>query len=545
MSTKSPVSSPSWFTWSAPGSPIQVRIALLAVHGLQRQLERPPDSDAASMPLCGFLTGDWSRPGITDITGFQPVIDLSPPAVQDAMRRSGGKLIGFYRTTPAGSLSLSLDDLLLAKSFFHHPRSAILLIESIPSGTANGAFFVWRDGRINSDVPLIPFPFDAYRLAALEQNGLPELDQEDVYPQRVARRAVPEWWGIPGKTLKSLIPVIVLAGIALFYLARRSSEPVLPGELLSPLAQPAVPAGGRKATLALTAERRGTDLLLSWDRESPAIASAITGSLFIQAGNDHRDLVLTPEQLRSGSVFYTPTGDQIDIRLQVVGRNDSVTYDSVIVLLPPGVDQRPVVVSRPAPPPATQNSSASAPVPSAAPELQPQPNPVEPRRSFSTPPGPTIARSSAPPRLDEPPPDVSLTPKAPSPSSLFNVQPAAPPAPAVPAPTPAAPSQPPVSTQRKTAPGPQSPVPISQPLPRFSSELRAVIFNPVTVQVKVTIDAGGKVVKAEALPRNDVHVLLLQAAADAARNWKFRPATINGLPVPGEAIVSFVFSRAR
>jgi TonB family protein len=51
----------------------------------------------------------------------------------------------------------------------------------------------------------------------------------------------------------------------------------------------------------------------------------------------------------------------------------------------------------------------------------------------------------------------------------------------------------------------------------------------------------GKVVKAEALPEKDGHVLLKQAAVEAARRWRFQPAIVNGQPVESQAVLKFDF----
>jgi protein TonB len=68
-----------------------------------------------------------------------------------------------------------------------------------------------------------------------------------------------------------------------------------------------------------------------------------------------------------------------------------------------------------------------------------------------------------------------------------------------------------------------------------------MLNKPSAVEVAVNIDVEGKVVKAEATG-SDAHVLLKQAAVDAARKWRFRPATVNGKPVPSNAVLKFNFT---
>jgi TonB family protein len=78
--------------------------------------------------------------------------------------------------------------------------------------------------------------------------------------------------------------------------------------------------------------------------------------------------------------------------------------------------------------------------------------------------------------------------------------------------------------------------------PAVPPELRSLIIKQ-TVQVKVTIDETGKVVKADAVPQQNVSQLLLNSAVRASRAWKFQPARRNHQPVSCEWILQFVFSR--
>jgi hypothetical protein len=94
----------------------------------------------------------------------------------------------------------------------------------------------------------------------------------------------------------------------------------------------------------LTAERRGTDLKLSWNSDSPSIAHASYGMLIIKGKDGRRDIALTPDQLRAGSIVYTPTTDQVEVELSVVS-GEQVTKDSVIVFLPHKGDKNAIVTS--------------------------------------------------------------------------------------------------------------------------------------------------------------------------------------------------------
>ena len=72
--------------------------------------------------------------------------------------------------------------------------------------------------------------------------------------------------------------------------------------------------------------------------------------------------------------------------------------------------------------------------------------------------------------------------------------------------------------------------------------MKALVTSPRLIEVTVSIDETGKVVKAEAAPQNHSDPLLVGAALEAARRWKFRPATINSKPIASEMIVKFNFA---
>jgi TonB family protein len=294
-----------------------------------------------------------------------------------------------------------------------------------------------------------------------------------------------------------------------------------------------------KSDLAFTVERRGADLLLSWNREASILSNATFGMLLIRAQNASRDISLTPEQLRLGSILYAPTTDQVEIQLNVVA-GERVARDSLIVLLPRKGEKGPVVTT-------VQRVDA------AIDTVQPVAN-LDERRN-----GPTQAEHSkpfvepvasrtngmvTPPSITELPPRISSDAGPLASVSFLDTQLAAPAVPAVPlANTNAEPK--PASQTKPIAQAIQSPVPIEKVMPRVPEQLKNRLSSAKTVQVNLTIDAAGKVVKAEALAAKDSSPYLDQAAVAAARLWRFRPALINDQPVPSTATVQFNFSPTR
>ncbi|HJT89404.1 MAG TPA: hypothetical protein VJ732_16160 [Bryobacteraceae bacterium] len=516
------------YTWTNFSQSLQVRIPFLTIHALQARLEKTGSDEGGPLQECGLLLGTTGE-NATEISRAQPLPSLDTAMVKQALAAARPKAVGFYRSTSPGSLETTQDDWLLAKTFFASPNSVILLIEAGGSGAGNAVFCVWERGRLQANAAVEQFPFDAYQLVVEESRrsphpaGAPRPMEEGV-PSEPRSTAL----NLSSRSLLWPVLLIALTVAGFFYFSRRPAAPaaapaLTPAQSLA-LAQPAVETAPAKSTLALNAERRGGDLMLSWNRGSPAILNAVTGILFIQAGTSTRDLVLTPDQLRSGSVLYTPTADQVEIRLEVVGSGQRVTNDSVIVLLPQKPQSQPVVMSQPAP--------ASAP----APEISQPPGPAvpanqkaAPARTFSL---PRTAGGARPPRIDEAPPSLPFGAGPAATAALPLGAPSVPPPPA---------SAPPPSAAGTTAAAPQPPVPLRQVIPRFPPGLKNVVLQATTVEVTVSVSAEGKVIKAVPGP-GKANVLLVQAAVQAARFWTFRPARVDNRAVPAEVVLKFNFT---
>jgi hypothetical protein len=158
-----------------------------------------------------------------------------------------------------------------------------------------------------------------------------------------------------------------------------------------------------KSSLAFTVESRGPALLLTWNGQSPPIANASLGMITIWSGGTIRNLTLTAEQLRSGSIVYKPVSDQVEFQLAVMS-GDQVTQESVIALLPERSDPQPastkVLNSRSSKPPRrTSISSRERSRPAESTDSVERPR----LRTFS-PPAPLVRTSSSlPASLDQPP----------------------------------------------------------------------------------------------------------------------------------------------
>ena len=92
---------------------------------------------------------------------------------------------------------------------------------------------------------------------------------------------------------------------------------------------------------------------------------------------------------------------------------------------------------------------------------------------------------------------------------------------------------------RTTTATPALPVTKVQPIyPELAKRMKVT----GTVHVAIVVDTTGKVISAKAV---DGATVLRGSAALAVKQWRFRPATMNGAPVTGTGTVSVVFSPDR
>lgn len=319
---------PTSYTWTFPGSPTQVLIRLSVVHELQKLLRSPANSRDAGTVRCGLLLGDTSRPDCTEITGFQPISTLNPAALEAAGRQFRHNVIGFYRTTRKNLLRMSPVELSLTGTEFSQPGFVVMLIEVGKRGSGDAVFLSSDQGRAHEHLARIVFPFDAYQLALRNQSpaqgmGRP-LARAETRPIK-KRRAT-----------ELAVAAILLAAATTGYFYFKGGR----HRDLVPVSAPAT-SGSATPPLSLSIEKRGTEVLLSWDRHSPAVQSADFGMLSIREGDAGRNIRLSAEQLQQGSVLYMARTDRVEMELNVM-RGGKVERASTSVVLDSGDVARPV-----------------------------------------------------------------------------------------------------------------------------------------------------------------------------------------------------------
>jgi protein TonB len=270
--------------------------------------------------------------------------------------------------------------------------------------------------------------------------------------------------------------------------------------------------------LGLKFQRQASDLIVTWDRDVATQFGAAAGLLTINDGGKDRAIGLSLEQLRSPNILFSPKGDQVQIQLTLLLADHRTLSESGMVIFPPAEPADRVV-----------RSVAIPPRPVGAAEVIAQsPAPVA-QRSFTP---PTTSRTDAALRIDEPPAVAGSAVNHAQDVALPSVSQAVPrpPAPA-PAPQPvttAVAERPAAATQPDVDVKPVQLIAGGKPAVFPTAARNAHVQG--TVVVEVTVSPDGKVKGTKIISG---HPLLQEAAVDAVRSWRFRPAQINGKPVEG------------
>ncbi|MGI8962326.1 MAG: hypothetical protein ACR2IV_21725, partial [Bryobacteraceae bacterium] len=69
--------------------------------------------------------------------------------------------------------------------------------------------------------------------------------------------------------------------------------------------------------LSMQVEGQGDRLLVTWDRQMPAVQSAKFGVLSIDDGPKHRGIALPPSELANGSILFKRASDDVTFRLEI------------------------------------------------------------------------------------------------------------------------------------------------------------------------------------------------------------------------------------
>ena len=323
---------------------------------------------------------------------------------------------------------------------------------------------------------------------------------------------------------------------------------VYPGLLRTNSKTPA-PVSKDSSQLQLRVERAAGELLLTWSPDAEAIRNASKAVLSITDGDQHENVQMDLAQLSTGRILYSPSGQDISFKMEVLDKaQKKTTSESVRMLRPPSPLQEQNEASTKATSPATATKPvAGAALPDAS--LNPNGDPLAeepskpapaPLKQFKAESLGLRLRPAAPTDMPDAPTvgagDRSTTSAIPG----FNVNAVAPApftlaSPAPPSATPAADSKPRSGGQIQQA------VLIYRKdaeYPKIAKQTGA----KGTVTLTATIGADGNIKKVKVVSG---HPMLTSAAVEAVKQWRYRPTLLNGQPVETETqvLVNFVGDR--
>jgi len=328
-----------------------------------------------------------------------------------------------------------------------------------------------------------------------------------------------------------LIALTVALLVALF---------VYPGFLMR--SHQPTPAESQSADLKLLVELSGTDLLLTWNKNSPAITNAAHGVLSINDGDQHENFDMDVKSLQTGSIVYTPKTGDVSFNMEVTGKDQTKTVtESVRSLrtrpspMPDGKTTANTVSAKATPLqplPAPANPQAGAPATTTPAELTPAAPVKAAPKAFNTDSLAQRLRPASPNEIA----DAGLGAAPASPAGVNVNSNLSVPFANAPAPVAPAPQQP---AAKKSAAGGK--VAEAQLLyrkdPDFPTAARQMGAHGQVV-LEATIGTDGKVVAVKVISG---HPLLVQAAKAAVMQWRYRPTLLDGQPVENTRQITLSF----
>jgi TonB family protein len=293
--------------------------------------------------------------------------------------------------------------------------------------------------------------------------------------------------------------------------------------------------------LELKTERRGTDWELSWNQRAAILLRAEKGRLQIRDGFVHKNIDLDSSELRNGRIIYTPMSDNVVVELEVeTAKSEELVSESVRIVagvLPPlsGLQAHSANTSR------GPRNELRRPAWSGAPQAagaagasDKRPNQLLPSVATAVPAGAAKPEAHVKPWISPHPKPVAATV-----NSAEDQQPLSVPPDVGASPAPSAPELLsafiPGSTRKSGDAEPAQLILRRDPIYPPAAKRRNISG---AVEVQFRINAKGEVYDLAAIKGAPV---LTQAAIEAIREWRYKPARLNGVPtdVQAKTVVNF------
>jgi protein TonB len=352
-----------------------------------------------------------------------------------------------------------------------------------------------------------------------------------------------------GKGLKLILAAAasIVLFVALF---------VYPGVLRTSSKPPAPVVKQDTSQLQLRVERAAGELLLTWSPDAEAIRNASKAVLSITDGDQHENVQMDLAQLASGRIVYSPSGTDISFKMEVLDKAQKKTTSESVRMLrtrpSPLQEQNDAAAAKAAGAPAGAKPVAGVVPPTATPApdgevVAEEPSkPVTPLKAFKSESLSQRLRPAAATDMADAPtvssgdrasasaiPGVAMNPVAPAPFA---------PAPATPVPPSATPAAGSAGDGKPKSGGQiQQAVLIYRKdaeYPKIAKQTGA----KGTVVLNATIGKDGNI---KAVKVVSGHPMLTGAAAEAVKQWRYRPTLLNGQPVETDTqvLINFIGDR--
>jgi hypothetical protein len=316
---------PGYYVWAVPGKPVAVHLRLDVVDRMAAEFLRglgavPKRGVEVGGVLLGAIEpGSSGSPSVVRVDDFEPIpcsyvrgpsylLTEDDRAIFDDVCKRRNP-VGYYRSHTREGLTLGQEDRDLLDRNFLQPDQIALLVKPFADQPGVAGIFVREDGVYPGTTPL-QFPFRRWEMTGEE----PPAPPGPVVPEAPKTESAPPIEPVPAK--ESPLPtrpksrtgiwmvaafVFLLLGVLLGYEASRITAP-------------------RRASdfaMSLAVARDGDNLMVRWNRESPAVRSASSGSLEIDDGGVVKRMELDRANLSGGSFIYRNMSQKVRFRLVV------------------------------------------------------------------------------------------------------------------------------------------------------------------------------------------------------------------------------------
>ncbi len=493
---------------SGAGSPGEIEAVLLGRHN-------PGDNGCPTLEIVEAEILEWGR----ELRAV-PALKRERRLLQSAAV-PGGELrcVGFARSRGEGAPGVDPVHAGLARDTLVGPDYVLMVLWAADLDSVAGAVFVHPpDG--SSPGPGRPIRFESGPAGTKALPAVVEMEADRLGARRVQldraapAPAPPAPVARPTRGVLRHWPAMLLALAALVAAVR-----------IYQMQRPAVVSVAHEVD-ALAVDRDGAEIRLEWNRNAPLFSGADGAVLVIRDGAQTKTVGLDLG-IERGLVLYTMATDEADFQIQVFGRRERT--ESVHVIRSgnirdgaPGAASEPIVAA-----------SHPEPVKLAAAPTSPkglEGETGQPRVEKKFQPASPARVAVIPTALPQAPEVVSGRPSIPVPVDLRPQPLPAPPPPAA-EPAPAKP------VHSRIVEAAQA---VRRVAPKIPPEMRWWASH-ATVGVTAQVDTSGRVVSARVTESDKQGKVFEGLVLNAARQWQFEPARIDGKPVPSEVPIQFNF----